>query len=99
MKKFYTSPIIALLLTFIFLYGSIYFDLITQENLLDIYGKKLQMPLFTGFLTISGFLLSLTAFIVVKMNEAVYQDEKYIERTAVYKGIDPNYSHTRPLEN
>ncbi len=57
------------------------------------------MPLFTDFLTIGGFLLSLTAFIVVKMNEAIYQDEKCIEKTAVYREIDSNYSHTEPLEN
>lgn len=99
MRKFYSPPIIAFLLTFAFLYGSIYIGLFSQANLLDIYSKKLQMPLFTGFLTISGFLLSLTAFIVVKMNEGVYQDEKYIEKTVAYKGIDPDYSYTKPLEN
>lgn len=99
MKKYYVPPIIAFILTFCFLYSLIYFGLICDNTLTDTYSKKLQVPLFTGFLTISGFLLSLTTFIVVKMHEAVYQDEKYLEKTAVYTRIDLNYSHTEPLEN
>jgi ABC-type polysaccharide/polyol phosphate export permease len=99
MKKYYLPPIVAFILTLGFLYALTYFKVVCENTLVDIYSKKLQVPLFTGFLTISGFLLSLTAFIVVKMHEAVYQDENYLEKTAVYTRIDPSYSHTKPLEN
>lgn len=100
MKKYYALPVLAFILTasvIYLLYGA--FEVFTKDLILNAYSEKLQVPLFTGFLTISGFLLSLTTFIVVKMHEAVYQDKDYYERVERLKRIDPNYSQTKPLEN
>lgn len=101
MKKYYAPPILTFLLTGVVFY-LLYFhySIFTQESLMDVYSNKLQVPLFTGFLTISGFLLSLTTFIIVKMHEAVYQDNYYNEsRVETFKRIDPDYSGTRPLKD
>lgn len=99
MKKYYVIPISVFIITATLLYGCNFYGYLTDEQLIKTYGSKLQIPLFTGFLTISGFLLSLTTFIVVKMHEAVYQDEHYFKKIEIYTRIDENYSHTKPLEN
>lgn len=70
-----------------------------EDYLATLYSAKLQVPLFTGFLTISGFLLSLTTFIIVKMYEGVYQTPFYYEtRIETFKRIDPTYDASRPLK-
>ncbi|HEX8196390.1 MAG TPA: hypothetical protein VF571_09400 [Pyrinomonadaceae bacterium] len=99
MKRYYALPIFTFALTAATLYSLINCSYITKDELNNLYSQKLQVPLFTGFLTLSGFVLSLTTFIVVKMHEAVYQDIHYLERIAVYKRMDKSYSHTKPLEN
>jgi hypothetical protein len=47
--------------------------------LVRFYGENIRGSLFTGFLTLGGFLLSLKTFIIVKMKENVYDDERYID--------------------
>jgi hypothetical protein len=64
----------------------------------EAYGTKFQIPLFTGFLTLSGFLLSLTTFIVVRMHDSVYTDEFYQKRVETFKRIDATYTATKPLK-
>jgi len=61
--------------------------------------EKFQLPLFSGFLTIGGFLLSLKTFIVVKMNEAVYQSDQYLENAMRYQILDPSYDPMSSLKN
>jgi hypothetical protein len=41
------------------------------------YGKNLRGSLFTGFLTLGGFLLSLKTFIVVNMKKEVFDTDDY----------------------
>lgn len=41
------------------------------------YGKSLRGSLFTGFLTLGGFLLSLKTFIVVNMKKEVFDTDDY----------------------
>lgn len=43
------------------------------------YGKNLRGSLFSGFIALGGFLLSLKAFIVVTMKREVYDNPVYIE--------------------
>jgi hypothetical protein len=50
------------------------------DHLTTFYAESLRGSLFTGFLTLGGFLLSLKAFIVVNMKKEVYD-------TAAYKDL------------
>lgn len=45
----------------------------------EFYAKSLRGSLFTGFLTLGGFLLSLKTFIVVNMKKEVFDTDSYIE--------------------
>ena len=51
-------------------------------HLCSVYSAKLQTPLFTGFLTLGSFLLTLKTFIVVQLKDKLYDSEAYIERFA-----------------
>jgi len=46
----------------------------------DFYEKKLQVPLFSGFLTLGSFLLSVKTFIVIKLKEGIYESPLYKKR-------------------
>lgn len=61
------------------------------------YSQKLQMPLFTGFLTLGGFLLSLKTFILIKLKEGLYDNQYYIELVKDKRAVNPNYSFYGPL--
>ncbi|WP_147468477.1 hypothetical protein [Corallococcus interemptor] len=46
----------------------------------DFYSKNMRGSLFSGFLTLGGFLLSLKTFVVVKMKEGLYDNKAYRTR-------------------
>ena len=52
------------------------------------YGKSLRGSLFTGFLTLGGFLLSLKTFIVVNMKKEVFDTEDYKAEWEEQKKLD-----------
>lgn len=52
------------------------------------YGKNLRGSLFTGFLTLGGFLLSLKTFIVVNMKKEVFDTEDYRAEWEEQKKLD-----------
>ncbi len=56
------------------------FALPAGVDLVQIYQNKLQIPLFTGFLTVGGFLLSLKTFILIKLREDLYDLPAYETR-------------------
>jgi len=47
------------------------------EQIPEFYAKNIRGSLFTGFLTVGSFLLSLKAFIVVKLKENIFDTELY----------------------
>lgn len=48
-----------------------------SDCLFDFYAKNLRGSLFAGFLTLGGFLMSLTTFIVVNMKKEVFDKDQY----------------------
>lgn len=68
------------------------------SSLVNFYAKNIRGSLFTGFLTLGGFLLSLKTFIIVKMKENVYDDERYIEIFNEKKKLNNSLSLYAPLQ-
>lgn len=55
----------------------------------EYYSKNLRASLFSGFLSLGGFLLSLKTFIVVKMKEGLYDHALYRERLESARKLHP----------
>lgn len=66
-------------------------------NLYEFYSKKMQMPLFTGFLTLGGFLLTLKTFVLIKLKEGLYDHPNYKDKVRELRSLNPNYSYYGPL--
>ena len=69
-----------------------------NAELVAFYSDKLRNSLFTGFLTAGSFLFSLKTFIVVKMKENVYDNEKYKKRVAEQRKLNKDLTHYGPLK-
>ena len=78
MKNDRTMQIVVIILIFVaVLTATLYYCF---PRLCYIYSSKLQTPLFTGFLTLGSFLLTLKTFIIVQLKEKVYDSDTYTER-------------------
>lgn len=66
-------------------------------NLYDFYSKKLQIPLFTGFLTVGSFLLALKTGLLIKLKEGLYDTKAYHALVVEQRQINPNLSFYGPL--
>lgn len=62
------------------------------------YGTNIRAALFTGFLTLGGFLLSLKTFIIIKMKESVYDDVRYLDQFEKKKKLNKNLRLYGPLQ-
>ena len=74
----------------------VYFDP-GPKGLSDLYETKLQTPLFTGFLTIGGFLLTLKTFVLIKLKESLYGSDFYQSELEDKRHLNPNLSTYGPL--
>lgn len=50
---------------------------LAPPELVDVYQGKLQTPLFSGFLTLGGFLLSLKTAILMRLKDELYGKDEY----------------------
>lgn len=66
---------------------------------LQFYGDKLRFPLFTGFLSLGGFLFASKTFIVVHMKKEVYDTDRYRQRVAEQRKLNKDLPHYKPLRN
>lgn len=64
----------------------------------DFYAKNIRASLFTGFLTVGSFLLSLKVFIVVKFKENIFDSSAYKEKLQDRRKLEPNLSHYGPVK-
>lgn len=60
----------------------------TGFDLYLFYADNLRASLFSGFLTIGGFLLSLKTFIIVKLKEDLFDHPKYRERYEANRNLN-----------
>jgi hypothetical protein len=65
------------------------YNIHTDQHVATFYGTSLRGSLFSGFLGLGGFLLSLKTFIVVKMKEGLYDHKLYRARHAEAKKANP----------
>lgn len=68
-----------------------------ESDFFNFYSENVRASLFSGFLSLGGFLLALHTFIVVKMKETVYEHDLYIARLNEYRAENPKVSHYGPL--
>lgn len=64
----------------------------------DYYAKNIRGSLFTGFLTVGSFLLSLKAFIVVKLKENIFDSDGYKEKLKKQRKLNPDLTLYGPLK-
>lgn len=69
-----------------------------MEKFGEFYGRSLRGSLFTGFLTLGGFLLSLKTFIVVNMKKEVFDNEKYKKEWYDQNKLDAVGTYFGPLQ-
>lgn len=93
MKKAYCVFGATFLLGFSFLY---YIDLQFNSRLIESY-DRIQGSLFTGFLTIGGFLLSLKTFLLLRLKQDIYDHKGYLERVERLRSLDPKIKRYDPL--
>lgn len=82
------------------LVGILVFSLI-QYYFCDVnqfYEKNLRASLFTGFLTMGGFLLSLKTGILIKIKESLYDNKAYIATVEQLRSINPKLTQYGPLK-
>lgn len=72
----------------------LFFLLPDDAAIIASYGSRLQVPLFTGFLTLSGFLLSLKTFILIKLKEDLYDLPQYKKRLDERRLANPSVKLT-----
>jgi len=93
-----TRVLFSLILT-VLVAGFIYWRVPCDLVLIEFYSKNIRGSLFTGFLTLGGFLLSLKTFIIVKMKENVYDNSEYIKIYERNRKINQGISLYGPLKN
>jgi hypothetical protein len=68
------------------------------DQVFEFYQKHLRGSLFSGFLTLSGFLFSVNTFIVVNMKKELYDQPGYLERFEKQLAYDTNRTLYGPLQ-
>ena len=53
----------------------------------EYYADSLRTSLFSGFLSVGGFLLGVKTFVIVRMKEGVYDTDAYAERWKQHKAL------------
>ncbi len=66
---------------------------------LAFYQQSLRTPLFTGFLTMSGFLFSAKAFLITNLIKEVYSTDHYQKRVKDLRKYKQSLKITAPLKD
>ncbi len=74
-------------------------DAVPDPALYAMFAKELRPGLFTGFLTISGFLVSAHTFIVVHMKKEVYDHDQFKAHAEERKKANPAHRPYGSLKN
>ncbi|WP_254512277.1 hypothetical protein [Anatilimnocola floriformis] len=69
-----------------------------MDEFVKFYEATLRQPLFTGFLTLSGFLLSATTFIVMQMKKELYERQLYLDEVERLRAASPSLKTYAPLQ-
>lgn len=69
----------------------------TADALCQFYAANLRGSLFSGFLTLTGFLFAIKTFIVLNMKKEVYETAEYHVRVAEMRQVNPTLRIYGPL--
>ena len=64
-----------------------------EDSFYKLFSSDLRPGLFTGFLTISGFLYSAHTFIVIHMKKELYDTDEYRKRMETARTVNPDISY------
>jgi hypothetical protein len=78
--------------------GLVYFVSSDLCQIADFYAQNIRTSLFTGFLTVGSFLLSLKVFIVVKLKENIFDSATYKDKLTDRRELNPKLTHYGPLK-
>lgn len=78
--------------------GLVYFFSSDLSQIADFYARNIRASLFTGFLTVGSFLLSLKVFIVVKFKENIFDSPAYKEQLEDKRKLNPDLTHYGPVK-
>ncbi len=67
------------------------------QAVVEFYSDNLRASLFSGFLTLSGFLFSVKTFIVINIKRELYDSELYRRRILDLRKVNPNLPFYGPL--
>ena len=85
-------------LLFIFLISVAYKDgAVTGANFYEFYQKNLRGYLFSGFISVGSFLLSLHTFVIINMKDKLFSTEGYKEKFAIANNISKNQIDEKAL--
>ncbi|MCW6601750.1 hypothetical protein [Yersinia ruckeri] len=83
--------LVALSLLFIFLISICYKDgAVTGANFYEFYQKNLRGYLFSGFISVGSFLLSLHTFVIINLKDKLFSTDAYKDKFARASGIEKN---------
>jgi hypothetical protein len=51
--------------------------LAAKDGLTTFYIQNLRASLFSGFLTLAGFLFTIKTFLIIRLNQDIYGDKEY----------------------
>lgn len=69
-------------------------------DIVDFYAKNLRSSLFTGFMTLTGFLFTLHTFLLVTLHRDIYGKEAYQKwMLTTGRKYNPGLNPLRPLRN
>lgn len=68
------------------------------DSLSDYYAKNIRASLFTGFLTVGSFLLSLKVFIIVKFKENIFDSAAYRAKLEEKRKLNSDLTHYGPVK-
>lgn len=68
-----------------------------EQTLFDFYASNLRASLFSGFLTLTGFLFSVKTFLIVNLKKEVYENAKYKQRVSERRQLNKAITTFGPL--
>jgi hypothetical protein len=66
-------------------------------KIVEAYERSFRQAMFTGFLTLGGFLLSLKTFVLIKMKEGMFDSPSYVDNLKRLRSLNASLSHYGPL--
>ena len=78
--------------------GKEWVQFLADSSLCEFYGNSLRAPLFTGFFTLTSFMLAAKAFVVLNIKREVYDTDAYASLLRERRKINSKITRYGPLK-